>query len=321
LVVIYHYREIIGPEFDRYTSFFEKGYLWVDCFFMLSGFILSYIYGAGPSKSIEAAQRFFRARLARIYPLHIATLLGLVAFVIVLPHISHQKTSPDWRTFWLNVTNIHAWGMLSAYDWNFPSWSISVEFAAYLFYPLAIAALARFSRATTIALTVLFALASMTGREHWERLALLHGLPMFLMGMIIYKIPKLPSAILSLQIASVLSLIFVLHFGLSDALAELCFVGLICSIQWDDGLARYLSLSPLLWLGASSYSIYMLHIPVRIVDDSFVRVHLNSCAYFVLVTVTTLMAATVSYRVFEIPLRNLITGRAKKIRMTTAPVA
>jgi peptidoglycan/LPS O-acetylase OafA/YrhL len=312
LVVIYHYREIIGPNFDRYTSFFEKGYLWVDCFLMLSGFILSYIYGNKPALDLGETKRFFVARFARIYPLHAATLIGLALFAVILPHISHQSTSPNWYTFGLNLFDVHAWGMLDAYDWNFPSWSISVEFAAYLIYPLACLALLRSSRLTGALFLALFILALGTAREHWERLALLHGLPMFLMGMLIYRIPRLPTLVLPLQFGATLFLLLALHFGLSDSLAEICFVALIYSTQWDDGIARHFGGAPLHWLGERSYSIYMLHIPIRILADSFIRIHLGSVAYFVLVLTATLIACSISYRFFEMPMRNIISRRRRQ---------
>jgi peptidoglycan/LPS O-acetylase OafA/YrhL len=309
LVVIYHYRAIIAPGFDRYTSFFAKGYLWVDCFFMLSGFILSYIYGDKPAIDRGEAKRFFVARFARVYPLHAATLIGLAMFAVILPHISHQTTSPDWYTFGLNLFDVHAWGALDAYDWNFPSWSISVELAAYLIYPLACLALLRSGRLTGTLFIMLFILALGTGREHWERLALVHGLPMFLMGMLIYRIPRMPSAVLPLQVVTTLVLLLTLHFGISDAIVELCFVALIYATQWDDGVTRHFDIAPLHWLGERSYAIYMLHIPVRILADSFIRVHLGSIAYFMLVLISTLAAGSISYRFFEMPMRNLISRR------------
>lgn len=108
-------------------------------FFVLSGFVLAYVY---PSlDGGKAVGRFFRARFARIWPLHIATLL----LVIVL--------LPDWfrglaggnlaATFlspllWLNALLIHAWIPVREYFWSYNavSWAVSTEMALYLCFPL-----------------------------------------------------------------------------------------------------------------------------------------------------------------------------------------
>src|SRR6476660_2696781 len=80
LLVLYHYHEAHGYQDLRWFDVFvSKGYLWVEFFFALSGFILVHVY---------AAQREFRyvdflkARLARLYPLHLFTLLLMLAMVM-----------------------------------------------------------------------------------------------------------------------------------------------------------------------------------------------------------------------------------------------
>jgi peptidoglycan/LPS O-acetylase OafA/YrhL len=68
LVVMYHSRSALPPSLnpDQFTLFFAKGYLWVDCFFILSGFILCYVYDTQPAERPEQRNRFFLARFARI---------------------------------------------------------------------------------------------------------------------------------------------------------------------------------------------------------------------------------------------------------------
>lgn len=108
-------------------------------FFVLSGFVLAYVY---PSlDGGRAVGRFFRARFARIWPLHIVTLL----LVIVL--------LPDWfrglaggslagtflsPVFWLNALLVHAWIPAREYFWSYNSvsWAVSTEMALYLCFPL-----------------------------------------------------------------------------------------------------------------------------------------------------------------------------------------
>jgi peptidoglycan/LPS O-acetylase OafA/YrhL len=85
-VVIFHfcwYFPAIHPE--RYTGAVYKGYLAVDMFFVLSGFVITHVYKEGFAQRItgERYRDFLKARVARIYPLHIAVLLLFVATVLV----------------------------------------------------------------------------------------------------------------------------------------------------------------------------------------------------------------------------------------------
>ena len=78
LIVLFHYHEA-----HRYTGEFlydaivSKGYLWVEFFFVLSGFILYYAYAPRLAEKIsgKAIANFLATRVSRIYPLQVATLL------------------------------------------------------------------------------------------------------------------------------------------------------------------------------------------------------------------------------------------------------
>src|SRR5271165_686586 len=82
-VVIYHYSVQCFPNLDvrPHTYLIHKGYLAVDMFFMLSGFVLAHVYHRPFSESVTSRQywRFIAARIARIYPLHLLVLLLFVA--------------------------------------------------------------------------------------------------------------------------------------------------------------------------------------------------------------------------------------------------
>jgi len=117
LVVAVHYRITLLPalDVDQFTDFFSTGYMWVDLFFILSGYILFYVYSTSPGASLESASFFFRARFARVYPLHVATLLFLAAWqVSTLLFSSASVHFGKWSPFWLNVAGIRAWGVFSA---------------------------------------------------------------------------------------------------------------------------------------------------------------------------------------------------------------
>ena len=142
MVLIYHVRMLNGWTFplDNYTSIVSRGYLWVDFFFVLSGFILAYVYGPTFNGAFRRADYldFLRRRLLRIYPLHLATLLLFVPLVAMdlVQGDAGEAPLTSAVTFVHNLFLVQGWHVHDALSWNRPSWSISAEWAAYLLFPL-----------------------------------------------------------------------------------------------------------------------------------------------------------------------------------------
>jgi peptidoglycan/LPS O-acetylase OafA/YrhL len=115
-----------------------KGYLGVELFFVLSGFILCHVYleAAGEGRFNYAG--FLWARLSRIYPMHLATLagLGLMGLSAEAAGFQVDPSVLAWTSLPANLTLTQAWGMAPQSGWNHPSWSISAEWFAYLAFPL-----------------------------------------------------------------------------------------------------------------------------------------------------------------------------------------
>lgn len=102
--------------------------LGVSFFFVLSGFILTYVYQHGFS-----AREFYRARVARLWPVHAATLL--LALFLLLPALLIR---PEWSIPGLaNLLLVHAWIPVAGYVFSFNavSWSLSAEMFFYLIFP------------------------------------------------------------------------------------------------------------------------------------------------------------------------------------------
>ena len=120
------------------SPLFEKGYLGVELFFVLSGFILCHVYLQASGEGRFNYATFLWARLARIYPLHLATLAGMGAMGLAAGaagfHVDPSVLA--WTSLPANLTLTQAWGLAPQSGWNHPSWSISAEWFAYLNFPL-----------------------------------------------------------------------------------------------------------------------------------------------------------------------------------------
>lgn len=137
-VVLYHIRLSIAGLPTGVRDVLALGYLAVDFFFLLSGFVIWMTWGdrlrAG---GLGEVPRFLQKRIARIWPLHIFVLAGGVALALLLAATGRH----DPRFFPFGELPLHAllmqnWGFTDALTWNDPAWSISAELGAYLAFPL-----------------------------------------------------------------------------------------------------------------------------------------------------------------------------------------
>jgi len=270
-VVFFHFGDsfvTIFPWFGFLRPLYKSGDMGVDLFFLLSGFILSLNY---LDKFREFSKRnyfqFLGARLARIYPVHLFTLLLLTVFVLSARHLDLKTNVAHYSGFtWVtNVFLIQVWpGFNRGLTWNFPSWSISAEWFAYLLFPFLAIGITRSRRPFlwgSLALC-LYAVPSLAGLEQNSvRWALLRVSSEFLAGCFLFRIyrsgvkcpvPPWLSALACISICATGS-----YFGVSRALSLPFFALLI----W--GLATYpngfLSGRAAVYWGKVSYSLYMTH--------------------------------------------------------------
>jgi peptidoglycan/LPS O-acetylase OafA/YrhL len=149
VVVVHHFAYYTLPQTGKflssYSHFFKNGYLCVDFFFILSGFIMAYVYTNDFYGQVNKSDywKYLRARFARIYPLHLFTLLVLVSLELIKMITLGNAFTGKFSLMAL-AANIF---LLQAFDlscpplfwcgtyWNEPAWSISVEFVTYTFFP------------------------------------------------------------------------------------------------------------------------------------------------------------------------------------------
>ena len=276
-VVLHHLAPKAGKLFPELpVELFRRGYLGVDVFFVLSGFVLAYCYG-DRIRTLADYRTFVGYRLARIYPLHLATLLGVLAMAQVALATGAHVWRPDRYAvdghLLLHLTLTHAWGLEEGLRYNLPSWSISAEFFAYLLFP-AFWAVARRAgvrsawlgalASTVVTVGVLRAL----GRDlHVPvHFALLRVTGEFLAGCLAYRAFALRSpggGGWTVDTLLPLGVLAVAATPWADPLMAPAAVVLVYSLAVGTGMpARCLCLRPVLWLGRISYAIYLVHMPV-----------------------------------------------------------
>jgi peptidoglycan/LPS O-acetylase OafA/YrhL len=288
LVALYH----INPNLIAPTPagrFVGKGYLWVDLFFVLSGFLLAMNYAGrfAHGWSLGAWLDFLLHRLARIYPLYLALVVASLAYSLVLYGGLHAsapppalKLSEPARDVAANLLMVQSWGLGKSIDGV--AWSLSTEWAAYLLFPLLVA-VALFGRpraalaAAVGAAVVVGATVTLTMRDgayHSGPLdaydgatlePLLRCLGGFVLGLVTFRLAQSPRAVAvaghDLTIAAALGLLVSgLAAGVHDLVIYPLFALLVLGLFGNRGyVGQIFACRPVYWLGVVSYSVYLLH--------------------------------------------------------------
>jgi peptidoglycan/LPS O-acetylase OafA/YrhL len=285
MVAIYHFEEVCAkfiPEGS--TMFVRKGYLMVDLFFVLSGFIMLYVYGHTFERNMSKAGfiNFLAARFARIYPLHLFTLLLLVGVFYISG--AQPDLINDPAAIPTHLLLLHSFGIHQIFTWNVPSWSISAEWWAYMVFPVLVVLLNRYRVATRTGM-VLFTVLAYLAIVYWlprtnlfmpdapapqnldvtYNYGFLRGLAGFLVGMIIYELYTQEQVrkffgrdVTALLIAGVTALL--LHLGVNDLFYIPLFAGLVLCLASNTGRVKNIfNNRPLQFLGDISYSVYLVH--------------------------------------------------------------
>jgi peptidoglycan/LPS O-acetylase OafA/YrhL len=315
----------------------NTGYVAVNLFFMLSGFILAYTYGDKPSP-----RPFWNARFARIYPVYCVGLI-LAAPFVVKTHLAHHAYAGLLTEGVLSVSLLQAHLPEYALAWNGPGWSLSAEAFFYAMFPFLAPRLlnlsSRSARWTAMAvwLIAMFVAGSYdvqavvdSTRDHtdqiggWEaflRYNPVVRLPDFALGILLARsflrgeFDRIRPFASTLTLSSVVCVIGGLAMSeriptmmLHNGLLAPFFAVLIIGLAFGGGLVgRLLSLPVLVLLGEASYALYILHIPIyEIVTATIKRVspaHLTDLRFLLAYAVVSVMASVLVFQKFEVPMR------------------
>jgi peptidoglycan/LPS O-acetylase OafA/YrhL len=319
------------------------GYAAVIFFFVLSGFILAYAHTGDSERTAcnVKATRFWRLRFARIAPAYYLALL--LALPIIAQVVAESKAS-GWSIA-VGLASVllflQSWWPAYVTLWNFPAWSLSVECLFYALFPWLARALARWPVAVVFAGSYALIVLTSTQRvefmafargyapDHWLMptiFPLLH-LPLFVFGMALARLYLFSQARSSRLHAAMLGsgvILLVLIFGgtgasmlpswlLSDAVLVPAFALVIFGGAGGAGTIPLFTRPAFILLGEASYSIYILHIPLRPWWDDFVDaipgLSLTPWLHFLLYFGFVVLVSVVVFRRVETPMRQWIAGR------------
>lgn len=269
--------------------FFRNGYLMVDLFFVLSGFVICHNY----SQKIEEARdvgHFMFLRFGRLYPLHLFCLIAFLGIEFAkyigelkfnyAPYANRAFTINSGLPFIANLLLIQTFCPFANLTFNAPSWSISAEFYTYLVFAIVVLASQKKSVLIVSVFLVLLALCSLlffgvsgiTELSGWSFVRCILG---FFTGVVAYYIYDRYQANISRWSGSGKA-----AFGLLAILAAFMFfrdnpkldgflvlpvffaLMVVIAAEPSGVIPKILNCTPLRWLGRISYSIYMMHLMV-----------------------------------------------------------
>ena len=284
-VVIFH-MHIIGSITE--LNFFRGSSLFVEFFFVLSGFVLAHTYGF---KDISF-KRFIISRTFRLYPLHLFMffmffLLQIVQLIFVKYGMVFNKVPFEghyaFKEIIPNLLFMQSWlpGFLPT-SWNQPAWSLSVEYYMYIIFFFTLFIKSNFKYIVWF----LFSLISfyMIINSFGIMSEVIRGLSCFFAGALTYliyrkinlKFEKINTNLFSIvEFLLIFLIIYIISYveEYKAIYASLIFLVIVFFFAFEKGvLSKILKASFFQLLGKLSYSIYMTHVLIIFCFKAFIQI-------------------------------------------------
>lgn len=313
------------------VDFVRNSWLFVDFFFVLSGFVIAFAY-LDRIEDTRSTAKFTLRRFGRLWPLHIAMLLAFVALEathLLRGEAAFEGAKAPW-TILPEIALAHGLGFTGLTDWNSPSWSISTEFWTYLVFAALVLGFRRQMAlaATVVVVASLAALVSLspTGMDVTFDYGMLRCLAGFFTGVVTLLVWRAikdrvalpaPTALEIAMLAAIVAFVTVAGRTWLSFAAPFVFAPAVLVFAFQKGaLSRVLLTRPMQAIGEWSYAIYMtayfiaLFFNLKLVPR-FPDAPMDAVAVVYLACV--LAASWLAYRLIETPTRAWFNRLAAKI--------
>lgn len=281
MVVLYHSPFRFASSSPELIS---NSYLFVDLFFVLSGFVMAYAYGE-KIRGGMSFREYIALRLGRLYPLHLFTLLLWLPYILIKQHLyetgfggTSQLDENNLYTFVTNLFLLQGIGVNDSLSWNQPSWSISTEFFAYIAFFLTAVTIDR-GRQLWLPLTlsvgfygVIFLVVRPDELDITYHYGLLRCLAAFYLGVFVFRLRSRVTpdqcsrpALSALEILTVMAVIVSVSAADAGYLVILAAIGsfalavFVFAAREGGVISRGLEFELVRKIGIWSFSIYMMH--------------------------------------------------------------
>jgi len=286
-VVLFHMDHV--PALQRMHASIGLGNLWpvLGFFFVISGFVLTLIYGQRLTDGRTVADFAIR-RAGRLWPMHLFALGLFVCWELVRAIWSAVADRPDIVAFIdgrsvgelaRNALLVHCWGIGRGFSWNAPSWTLSTELLAYAVFVAITLSIRRMDMRVLVALGITVTSGILyihqAGVVKWSLSRVPWCLQGFFLGYLVcwmwqrwpVRSPLLGGAV---EIGCAAGCALALFVGIEGVptllLWWVCVAGVVFSIANESSVvSRVLAWRPLRWLGDISLSVYVMHFPVILV--------------------------------------------------------
>ena len=301
------------PFYNIIKIIYEYGWIAVQFFFLLSGFIFFKLYLKIVSERKISLNKFVILRISRLYPLHFLTLfLVFIIYMTLNFNNFYNPINVNLKHLILNLLLIHEWGFKSYASFNEPSWSISIEFLMYLIFFLI--ALNKNIILNSIIIIIISSLI------FFKYKFIGYGGYCFFVGGLSYLLNQKLRLNVNYKIfyLIIIILIFSLFLKITNfdtiiqkiILLTFIFPSLINCLFLINNKLPYAGKN-LSILGDISYSIYLLHFPIilttLLIFNFFnFKLDFNLPIFFISYLIITIFISIIVYKFFETPLKDKI---------------
>jgi len=346
IVMLYHFFHH-DAYFQAYVPrLITRGYLGVDVFFVLSGFVLALNYAHHFKSDISFARckDFIIKRIARIYPLYIVITI-LFSLKYMYNFSGQELNNYKLDDFAACALMIQSWG----FGFNSvagATWSLSTEFFAYLVFPVLILfvgfarpiyAVAMVGVCTIFLYLVVSSNLGVSGPldvvSSSSVTPILRCLAGFCLGLVAYRLTQMDVSIVkwlsspALIGGLIIALLVAVYFDAHDLIVFALFPPIVLGLYYDSSIARLIFANRVVFhLGVVSYSLYLIHpffAPVKTHLGPLVQQYVGEAGHFLTLGLVILLSwgfACLLYRLIEVPGRRYLQGLLLERRTQQHPV-